>query len=255
MNIVILMQLLLAHILTDFVIQTDTWVIKKNRDGCKSAYFWIHILLSGALTYVLLMQWMNWKVPLFILVTHGFIDCWKINREQKLSAINQRITEKKDKKTGTIYFFLDQLFHVIIILAAWLYLTNNFNGVTPFLEALITEKDNITILTAVILIIWPVGFAIGKITEPFRKELSTDDSLSKAGTYIGIFERLLVLIFILIGQYAAIGFLIAAKSVLRISKDNDDHARKKTEYVLIGTLISFTIAISIGLLVEHIIGI
>jgi len=104
-----------------------------------------------------------------------------------------------------------------------------------------------------------------KITEPFRKELNGNhcesfnamnpqtDSLNKAGTYIGIFERLLVMIFILIGQYAAIGFLIAAKSVLRISKESEADARKKTEYVLIGTLISFTTAIPIGLLTNFII--
>jgi hypothetical protein len=58
---------------------------------------------------------------------------------------------------------------------------------------------------------------------------------------------------VLLGQYAAIGFLIAAKSVLRISKDGEKDARKKTEYVLIGTLISFTTAILIGLLANYII--
>jgi len=166
-----------------------------------------------------------------------------------------------NKKTGTTLFFLDQLFHLIVILIAWLYLTKGFNEVIPFVESLLTDKRYITVITAVILIMWPVGIAIGKITEPFRKELKANkvqmpnytDSLNKAGTYIGIFERLLVLIFVLMGQYAAIGFLIAAKSVLRISKDGEDDARKKTEYVLIGTLISFTIAIIIGLVTQYII--
>ena len=51
----------------------------------------------------------------------------------------------------------------------------------------------------------------------------------------------------------AIGFLIAGKSILRVGRDNDQDVRKKTEYVLIGTLISFTVAIIIGLLTKYII--
>lgn len=109
------------------------------------------------------------------------------------------------------------------------------------------------VITAVLIIVWPVGIAVGRITEPFQKELSTtNDSLSKAGIYVGIFERLLVFIFIMIGQYAAIGFLIASKSILRVSTEKDPDSRKKTEYVLIGTLISFTIAIIISLLARYI---
>ena len=43
MNIVILIQLLLAHVLTDFVFQTKKIVDSKNAKGLASRYFWIHI--------------------------------------------------------------------------------------------------------------------------------------------------------------------------------------------------------------------
>ncbi len=39
MEITILIQLLLAHILTDFVLQTDGWVKKKWEYGVKSLHF------------------------------------------------------------------------------------------------------------------------------------------------------------------------------------------------------------------------
>jgi hypothetical protein len=201
------------------------------------------------------MKWTNWIVPLFILITHGLIDFWKIKKEQKLDSINEKIENEKDKQTRTIYFFTDQLLHLVTIILAWLYLTNNFSQVFPSIMNCFTDKKSLAILTAFIFIIWPASTAIGKITEPFRKELSTTDSLRKAGTYIGISERILVLIFILIGQYAAIGFLIAGKSILRVSRESDADARKKTEYVLIGTLLSFTVAIIIGLLTRRIINI
>ena len=52
---------------------------------------------------------------------------------------------------------------------------------------------------------------------------------------------------LLIGQYEAVGFIIAAKSVLRF-KDTDT---AKTEYVLAGTLLSFGIATFAGLMVKY----
>lgn len=58
-------------------------------------------------------------------------------------------------------------------------------------------------------------------------------------------ERLLTLVFVLIGQYEAIGFIIAAKSLLRF-KDTDT---ARTEYVLVGILLSFGIALVCGLAV------
>jgi hypothetical protein len=251
----ILIQLLLAHILTDFVFQTKYWVEKKKIDGFKSVYYWGHIFLSGALTYLILMQWTNWEAPLFIAIMHGLIDWWKIKQERNLDVKNLEIDDNKDKLTGTKYFFTDQLLHLATILLVWLYLTRNFGEVIPYVVQFFTDVKGLALVTAFILIIWPVGIIIGKLTEPFRKEVSNDDSLRKAGTYIGISERILVLIFILVGQYAAIGFLIAGKSILRVGKESDKHARKKTEYVLIGTLISFTSAIVIGLITTYVISI
>ena len=254
MDIIILIQLLLAHVLTDFVFQTTKGVKRKKANGFKSGCFKFHIFLSGFLTYIILQQWTNWQIPLFIMITHGIIDYWKIIQERKIDKENVKIKDEKKKKTGSMYFFIDQLLHLLMIVIAWLFITNGFDKALPFLQELITDKNTLTVLTALIILAWPVGIAIGKITEPFRKELvNTNDSLSKAGQYIGIFERLLVFIFIIIGQYAAIGFLIASKSILRVSTDKDEEARKKTEYVLIGTLISFTAAIIISLLVKYII--
>ena len=236
MNTIILIQLLLAHILTDFVFQTKNWVEKKREKGINDWHFWVHVLLSGVLTYILLQQWTNWQIPLFIMITHFFIDWWKIKQEQK-----------------TKYFFIDQALHLVAILFAWLYIIDGFAEIIPFIHKLFTDVKSITIITALILLIWPSGIVIGLSTESFRKQIDSEDSLEKAGMYIGIFERLLVFIFIMISQYAAIGFLIASKSILRVSRENDEEGRKKTEYVLIGTLISFTVAIIIGLLTRYII--
>jgi hypothetical protein len=83
------------------------------------------------------------------------------------------------------------------------------------------------------------------------EEDKSEDSLEHAGKYIGILERLFVFGFILLNQWSAIGLLIAAKSVFRFGDLSRAKDRKLTEYILIGTLISFGLAISIGLLYQY----
>jgi hypothetical protein len=238
MEITILLQLLLAHILTDFVFQSDAWVEKKRERGIKSLHFWFHGLLSGILTYLLLQQWSNWWVPLAVIVTHIAIDYWKLKFES--------VKGKKNKRWATA-FLIDQLLHMIVIIVLWLTLINGFCNVFPYIKMLFANKQFLVVILSVIILIWPSGIIIGKTTEQFRKEIDVADSLRRAGFYIGVLERLLVFVFIIIGQFAAIGFLIASKSVLRITRDSDKDSRKKTEYVLIGTMLSFALAILLGL--------
>lgn len=76
---------------------------------------------------------------------------------------------------------------------------------------------------------------------------------TNAGMYIGIVERLLILIFILFAQWQAVGFLLTAKSVFRFKDIQDGKDRKITEYILPGTLVSYGIAILIGIIVINLI--
>ena len=74
-------------------------------------------------------------------------------------------------------------------------------------------------------------------------EKSSDNDLLNAGRLIGNIERILTLTLLLMSQYEVIGFLIAAKSILRF----EGVKTSKTEYVLIGSLLSFGVAIIIGI--------
>lgn len=77
---------------------------------------------------------------------------------------------------------------------------------------------------------------------------NNDASLASAGKYIGILERLFIFTFILTGNWGAIGFLLAAKSVFRFGDLRESKDRKLTEYILIGTLLSFGIAVATAML-------
>lgn len=66
------------------------------------------------------------------------------------------------------------------------------------------------------------------------------------GRIIGILERIFVFLFILLNEYLAIGFILAAKGVTRFK---DFESRTFAEYVLIGTLISTLMAMTMAYLV------
>lgn len=234
----IILQLLLAHIITDFVIQPTSWVIDKRKKRARSVYLYLHCLIAGLLTYLFLMKWEWWYIALFISVSHYFIDLWKLSF----------------KKDSLPIFLIDQFLHLLILGLAWLFLTSNFQNVFPFLLDLFSNTSVLSILIGYLIVIFPTGFLIGKATARWQGEVEDDlkkTSLAAAGRYIGIFERILVLTFILTQNFSAIGFLIAAKSILRFSDKSEAGARKQTEYVLIGTLMSFAITIIIGFLVRY----
>lgn len=235
---VILLQLLLAHILTDFVFQPTHLVMHKRRYKGASWFLYVHSLLAGFLTLIFLQKWEFWYVAVFIAVTHFFTDLWKLQH----------------KKDNLKIFLLDQLWHVLAILLVWLYLIKGFSQIIPWLEAAISNRLFLAVSIGFLLIIFPTGFIIGKATKRWQEEIeitSAKTSLDAAGRYIGIFERILVLTFILTDNFSAIGFLIAAKSILRFSDKTETGARKQTEYVLIGTLMSFSITIIIGLILRY----
>lgn len=63
----------------------------------------------------------------------------------------------------------------------------------------------------------------------------------KAGALIGFMERLIIIIFLSLQQYAAIGLVLTAKSIVRYDRISKD--QEFSEYYLIGTLYSFIAAL------------
>jgi len=74
--------------------------------------------------------------------------------------------------------------------------------------------------------------------------------IRRMGEYIGWLERLLAITFILVGEYNGMGFVLAAKSILRYGEVKSDPDRKLAEYVILGTLMSFSTALITGILLR-----
>jgi hypothetical protein len=64
------------------------------------------------------------------------------------------------------------------------------------------------------------------------------------GRAVGSLERALTLTLVLLGEYTAVGWIIAAKSLARFKQLED---REFAEYFLVGTLSSFLLALLVGL--------
>jgi hypothetical protein len=237
-ELILALQLLLAHIITDFALQSEELITQKQQKKARAPFLYVHASIAGILTYLIVQDWNMWLIPIIISVSHFFIDLWKLH--QKSDSLG--------------YFLVDQLLHLLVLLGAWLYLTENISEIIPFIASIFTSPKILTLILGYLLVIFPIGFIIGKATQRWQEEIAGDEgafpSLKKAGRYIGIFERILVLTFILTNNFSAIGFLIAAKSILRFSDKAKSGARKQTEYVLIGTLMSFSLTIIVGLLMN-----
>lgn len=235
-NLALLLRLLIAHLLGDFLFQHKNWIIQKKTKGWKAGGLYLHVLIIGILTYLFSGYYQNFWIPLIVMITHLAADIWK-------STTGDNAKE----------FIVDQLIHLIILVIAWyLYL---YDKVTPtgWITVLAGNVRFLAVTAAYITVIWPAGFLIAKITKPWQEQVEINKGLPEAGRWIGIIERILILTFVLVDQYAGIGFLIAAKSILRFGDIKDSKNRKEAEYILIGTMISFVVAIMTGIFALQII--
>ena len=110
------------------------------------------------------------------------------------------------------------------------------------------------LLLAYTWVYFPVGFLIKFATQSINhtnlavSNTNTDDKIEHGGKLIGQFERIIILTLVLLNQYDAIGFLITGKSIIRFA---DHNSNLRSEYVLVGTMMSYAIAILTGVFVNY----
>ncbi len=233
---ILVLRLLLAHLIADFLLQPNSWVKDKNEKGIRSFKLLLHILVVTGVSTILTIDFFVWQIPVFIFVLHYLIDLLKIYF-------------RSPKANDLLWFIADQFLHIISIIGVALLIGGAANQWIEGLGELLSSNEVLVVALAYCFIIWPSMIIINLATQGWQTQINEEmgPSLQNAGKWIGILERILVLTFVLAAQFQAIGFLIAAKSILRISVKTENSARTLSEYVLIGTFISFTIAILVGL--------
>ncbi len=229
--IALVLRLILAHLLGDFVFQPDFWIEQKNKKTYKSKYLYYHIAIHALfLLIVLQFDFTYWLVFLLIPISHYLIDLAKLLLKNKIET--------------KILFLVDQILHFsVIYLVAKIYYSTKINFEQIF-------QPKVFLISIALVSISFVASVIIKILVTKWKQES--ESTNEAGKYIGIMERLLVFVFIILNHWEGVGFLLAAKSVFRFGDLTKNHEIRLTEYILIGTLLSFGIAISIAIAYQKI---
>ncbi len=232
---ILLLKLLLAHLIGDFCLQSDTSVRHKQKHLLRSKHLYWHIVIhAAALALILAFDYQYWIGFLIIISTHFIIDWVKLLLNKKLS--------------NPLLFFIDQTLHVMVIAAvAYSYTPWKITLAYLYSDAILK------LLICLILVSVATSVVIKIIISQWNPDADKKkkNSLSSAGKYIGILERLFVFAFIATNHWEAVGFLLAAKSVFRFGDLKEARDRKLTEYILIGTLLSFGSAILIGIAYTH----
>jgi len=230
----LLLLQLTAHLLADFNFQPPSWSARKKLGIVTPTHIY-HAFVVGIFSYLLSFSPGFWYASLLIMILHFLTDVLKSKLQLRYPGVD--------------FFFADQAVHLLSLTG----LVFLYSGISDSRMLIDPEPRVLAIILAYLFCTKPTNLLIKHLLKAFRIEYiiesspsEEEKSLPNVGKLIGISERFLALTLILIGQYEAVGLIIAAKSILRF---ND---MKKSEYVLVGTLLSFAAALFAGIMVSMI---
>ncbi|UZE01912.1 hypothetical protein [Pseudomonas mediterranea] len=236
----LLVILLLAHVVLGF------WLSSYSTLQPPSHFSWkviTSLLIAGVYFIVFSL--------LMALLRDNDTFAWKAGLLMAVARFLTLMLTLSASKFPTLALLSGQSILVTSLVAVWLISENNAANLQVSLTKLITTPLLVVGL-AYISMLRPASAMISTILSPWIKEIDNTGSLANAGTLIGYLERLLILTFVLLEQWEAVGFLLTAKSILRFNEIQNAKVRSISEYVLLGTLLSFSLSIGVGLLVTYI---
>ena len=316
--LLVLVWLVVAHLVADFVLQTDTIAADKVGHGRRAARgLALHVagVFLCLIPFVAAFGLPGLVAAVAISAAHAAIDRLKVvltRRAEARALLDARAAHEEpppEASLGTAWtpvpaalFALDQLAHALVIVFAWLTWLAAAPLAEPFASAmtsLLSRWDPVLVHRAVMVALVLVALAIVNIraasffvatlvhpretvtgeeeptarapevaparatwvvrvgrlqvraegvtvapqASPPRPERSA--SPARVGATIGILERLLIVAFMMTGAQAAVGFVVAAKTIARFRQLDDRHF---AEYYLLGTLASVSVALGSALI-------
>ncbi|MFQ3198920.1 MAG: hypothetical protein ACJAUL_002809 [Paraglaciecola sp.] len=235
----LLLLLIMTHVVGDFYVQRRAWITCRNTNHLLSMG-----LLKNFISHVLLLVMVLWLsghmtlkgalVITLVSLTQLLINLWKSYQVENL-----------------YYFMLDQLLHLTVLVLAWVVLSGFSLSQIMAQVGLLVDDKFIAIAVAYIVACKPASMTISIGLKGLTEQLNSNQAgLVSAGRWIGYLERCLIISFVLIGQFAGVGFLLAAKTIFRFGDLTKEQDMKLTEYMMLGTLLSFSCALLLGWLVN-----
>lgn len=246
---VLLALLIAGHALGDFVFQTRLMMEGKGRP----AVLLRHAAAVTAAHLLALLPFLSWNMvaaAAALGAAHGVVDGAKARwqRRNREAGRDARV----DAALGDLpptplhLFLIDQAAHVATVVGAWLVL----RGMDPDAWFILSDEGAPTLYAMGVLLTafafvgnGGSGLVRGVLAHlEVETDLEAEDSLLGNGHVIGILERWLALILVLLGEWTALALALAAKTITR--------DRPGAEYYLAGTLASLLVAVLTGLAVQ-----
>lgn len=223
-----------AHIAGDFYFQSRGLAELKNKTRRGLLY---HSLLYGlAFLATLLVAKPGLPALAVIIIGHGLIDWLKysfLHRDDPKKKEDKRLLREE----APWLFLLDQGLHLLLIYLA----VSLWPGSGPQAWFPARGFDALRWMLLLALVGKPANVSFKRVFTRFANYRSKTTTVEGAGSLIGFFERALTVIFVHMGQYSALGFVMAAKSLARFKLLSEDQGF--AEYYLIGTLYSILFAL------------
>lgn len=236
----LLLKLVVAHLVGDYLLQTDQDAAGKRKWSVLARHTGVHGALLAGVAVSEPPHAAAWYLGLTLLMlSHAVID-----------AATSRWTT-----AGLPRLVVDQSLHLMAI-AGFVYATvpAELGAALAWGAAWVERRDLWWHAAGLLAAIWVGGVVVGIAVRPYaRAELKpaeTRPGLARAGRTIGYCERALIYLFMVTDSQALIGFVIAAKALMRLPEARDPVSRESSEYYLIGTLLSIVWAVCWGLLIR-----
>lgn len=256
----LIFNLIIAHVLGDFYLQWASTCKNKILYSVRGRDLWLHSFIIGVLSWIAIWDLRGWWLAACIMVFHFFIDWLKSYMQVKweiykiVKPERKELIDGKNKSSDLWVFLLDQILHIAVIVAfamIWLNVNNDWNQFGWLQNLTINHPLRVNTFAAMILALKPANILVLLVLGACKVSITPTENDEHgnfhSGELIGWLERGLMLLFVVMSQYEAIGFLIAAKSILRFNEASS--GREKSEYVLTGTLLSLAISLVLGILV------
>lgn len=240
----LLVPLIAAHFLADFVFQT-----RQSAENKSNIFVLLrHAVVVCGTAYLLCGAWTFWILPLAVFLGHAILDFLKSRIRTRVLAI----------------FLTDQIAHIAFLIGVSIWLTERYNP-SSYWTILFGDAWNrlLIILAGVIAAVQAGSILIGIAVDPLLKEIAQEKDpgspehtglprgLRKGGKLIGQLERAIIFLLVMAGHPEGVGFLIAAKSIFRFGEIKDLKQRQEAEYIIIGTFMSFGYGLLIAFLTRY----
>lgn len=236
MNQEVMLVLFIGHVLGDFYFQSSALAKDKEKSVKKLL---LHCFLYWMTMVGITLPFFGWsllKLVSGISALHFLIDGVKF-------LMTRHFTTQKSQ--DAFIFLMDQALHMIVLLAAGVYLTLGAVEITwlsvtePLWSSLGWNLENVLSWLLILLVLaQPCSIVVKKVLGYYRpmSEEHVDEGIPNAGALIGVFERIFILLMLYANQFTAIGFVLTAKSIARYNKISENP--QFAEYYLLGTLLS-----------------